>query len=252
MPAIATGANAANKSLAYIGISGDGDSLSIGLGQMCHAIRRNLNMLYVIENNGVYGLTKGQFSASTDVGSKSKRGEPNQQRPIDPVLLGLSLRIASSLAAFRATRRSSFRFSRQPSATTGSRSHHLCITFSDHRLTKTSTRASTDSSRPDRLRPHGEDHHRLPRDHQSAAMHHNSQVRFTNAEDYDPTDREAVQTYVQTCQAKGEIPPACSISTNLERRTRYQHDVDVPPELSCGSSSQAAHARAVPARISLI
>src|SRR6185295_18901452 len=74
-----------------IGISGDGDSLSIGLGQLCHAIRRNLNMLYVIENNGVYGLTKGQFSASTDVGSKSKRGEPNQQRPIDPVMLALSI-----------------------------------------------------------------------------------------------------------------------------------------------------------------
>src|SRR5207237_6964156 len=74
-----------------IGISGDGDSLWIGLGQLCHAIRRNLNMLYVIENNGVYGLTKGQFSASTDVGSKSKRGEPNQQRPIDPVMLALSL-----------------------------------------------------------------------------------------------------------------------------------------------------------------
>src|SRR3954469_18230193 len=64
MPAIATGANAANRALTYIGISGDGDSLSIGLGQLCHAIRRNLNMLYVIENNGVYGLTKGQFSAS--------------------------------------------------------------------------------------------------------------------------------------------------------------------------------------------
>src|SRR5262249_15490985 len=78
MAAIATGANAANKDLVYIGISGDGDSLSIGLGHMCHAIRRNVKMLYVIENNGVYGLTKGQFSASADVGSKSKRGEPNR------------------------------------------------------------------------------------------------------------------------------------------------------------------------------
>src|ERR1700741_595513 len=87
MPAIATGANAANKDLTYIGISGDGDSLSIGLGQMCHAIRRNVNLLYVLENNGVYGLTKGQFSASADVGSKSKRGEPNVQSPIDSVLL---------------------------------------------------------------------------------------------------------------------------------------------------------------------
>ena len=91
MPSIATGANAANRDLTYIGISGDGDSLSIGLGQLCHAIRRNLNMLYVIENNGVYGLTKGQFSASADIGSKSKRGEANRQSPIDPVMLALTL-----------------------------------------------------------------------------------------------------------------------------------------------------------------
>src|SRR3954467_2999034 len=91
MPAITTGAAAANRDLAYIGISGDGDSLSIGLGHLCHAIRRNVRMAYVIENNGVYGLTKGQFSASTDVGSKSKRGEANQMSPIDPVMLGLSI-----------------------------------------------------------------------------------------------------------------------------------------------------------------
>jgi len=91
MPSVASGANAANRDLIYIGISGDGDSLSIGLGQLCHAIRRNVDMLYVLENNGVYGLTKGQFSASADVGSKSKRGEPNVQKPIDPVLLALSL-----------------------------------------------------------------------------------------------------------------------------------------------------------------
>src|ERR1700732_1469319 len=91
MPAIATGANAANRDLIYIGISGDGDSLSIGLGQLCHAIRRNVKMLYIIENNGVYGLTKGQFSASADIGSKSKRGEPNPMLPMDPVMLGLSI-----------------------------------------------------------------------------------------------------------------------------------------------------------------
>src|SRR5579862_2164088 len=91
MPAIATGAAAANRDLTYIGISGDGDSLSIGLGQMCHAIRRNVDMLYVIENNGCYGLTKGQFSASSDIGSKSKRGEPNTQPPIDAAMLALTL-----------------------------------------------------------------------------------------------------------------------------------------------------------------
>jgi 2-oxoglutarate ferredoxin oxidoreductase subunit beta len=91
MPAIATGAAAANRDLTYIGVSGDGDSLSIGLGQMCHAIRRNVNMLYVIENNGCYGLTKGQFSASADIGSKSKRGEANMQAPIDAAMLALTL-----------------------------------------------------------------------------------------------------------------------------------------------------------------
>src|SRR6202522_4518192 len=91
MAAIATGANAANRQLTFIGVSGDGDSLSIGLGHLCHAMRRNVNMLYVIENNGVYGLTKGQFSASSDVGTKSKKGEANEMSPIDPVLLGLSL-----------------------------------------------------------------------------------------------------------------------------------------------------------------
>ena len=91
MPAVAAGANAAHKALTYIGVSGDGDSLSIGLGQLCHAIRRNVNMLYVLENNGVYGLTKGQFSASADLGSKSKKGEPNEEGPIDPVPLALVL-----------------------------------------------------------------------------------------------------------------------------------------------------------------
>ena len=91
MPSVATGAAAANRDLILIGISGDGDSLSIGLGQFCHAIRRGVRVLYVLENNGVYGLTKGQFSASADVGTKAKRGETNRNEPIDPVLLALTL-----------------------------------------------------------------------------------------------------------------------------------------------------------------
>jgi 2-oxoglutarate ferredoxin oxidoreductase subunit beta len=91
MPSIATGANAANRELYLLGVSGDGDSLSIGLGQFMHALRRNLDMLYIIENNGVYGLTKGQFSASADLGSKAKRGEVNKQPPIDPVQIALAL-----------------------------------------------------------------------------------------------------------------------------------------------------------------
>ncbi|MEL7310821.1 MAG: 2-oxoacid:ferredoxin oxidoreductase subunit beta, partial [Pseudomonadota bacterium] len=91
MPSVTTGANAAHRDLVYLGISGDGDSLSIGMGQFAHVIRRNLNMTYLIENNGVYGLTKGQFSASADVGSTTKRGVANTQPPIDPVSIALSL-----------------------------------------------------------------------------------------------------------------------------------------------------------------
>jgi 2-oxoglutarate ferredoxin oxidoreductase subunit beta len=91
MPSVTTGANAANRELTYIGVSGDGDSLSIGAGQFMHAIRRNVNMCYIIENNGVYGLTKGQFSASADVGSRPKKGEPNLQEPIDPVSTAIAL-----------------------------------------------------------------------------------------------------------------------------------------------------------------
>ena len=92
-PAVATGAqhSTPTEELIMIGISGDGDSLSIGLGQLCHALRRNVNLLYVLENNGVYGLTKGQFSASADPGSTSKKGEINTMSSIDSVLLALSL-----------------------------------------------------------------------------------------------------------------------------------------------------------------
>ncbi|HTP47987.1 MAG TPA: thiamine pyrophosphate-dependent enzyme, partial [Casimicrobiaceae bacterium] len=89
MPSVLTGANLANRDLIYLGVSGDGDSASIGLGQFAHAMRRGVNMVYVVENNGVYGLTKGQFSATADKGSKSKRGAVNNDEPIDMVMLAL-------------------------------------------------------------------------------------------------------------------------------------------------------------------
>src|SRR5437868_4501427 len=86
MPSVLTGANLANRELIYLGVSGDGDSASIGLGQFAHVMRRGVNMLYIVENNGVYGLTKGQFSATSDKGSKSKRGVVNTDAGIDMVL----------------------------------------------------------------------------------------------------------------------------------------------------------------------
>jgi 2-oxoglutarate ferredoxin oxidoreductase subunit beta len=91
MPSVLTGANLANRDLVYLGVSGDGDSASIGLGQFAHAIRRGVNMLYIVENNGVYGLTKGQFSATSDRGSKSKRGIVNHDSGIDMVSMALML-----------------------------------------------------------------------------------------------------------------------------------------------------------------
>jgi len=88
---VLTGANLANRDLIYLGVSGDGDSASIGLGQLAHSIRRGVNMAYIVENNGVYGLTKGQFSATSDKGSKSKRGVENTESGIDLVALALQL-----------------------------------------------------------------------------------------------------------------------------------------------------------------
>lgn len=91
MPSVLTGANLANRDLVYLGVSGDGDSASIGFGQFAHSIRRSVNMLYIVENNGVYGLTKGQFSATADRGSKSKRGVANTDEPIDMVSIAIEL-----------------------------------------------------------------------------------------------------------------------------------------------------------------
>jgi 2-oxoglutarate ferredoxin oxidoreductase subunit beta len=89
MPSVLTGANLANRDLIYLGVSGDGDSASIGLGQFAHVMRRGVNMTYILENNGVYGLTKGQFSATADKGSKAKRGQVNADEPVDTVSLAL-------------------------------------------------------------------------------------------------------------------------------------------------------------------
>lgn len=91
MPSVATGANMANREMIYVGVSGDGDTASIGMGQFTHAVRRNLNMMYVVENNGCYGLTKGQDSATADVGSVSKKGEPNPFEAIDLASVALQL-----------------------------------------------------------------------------------------------------------------------------------------------------------------
>src|SRR5258707_2458773 len=97
MPSVATGANLANRELLYLGVSGDADSASIGLGQFAHCMRRGVNMVYIVENNGVYGLTKGQVSATAHKGSKSKRGVVNTDAPVD--MIGLALQLGATFVA---------------------------------------------------------------------------------------------------------------------------------------------------------
>src|SRR5438105_1767521 len=214
MPSVASGANAANRDLIYIGISGDGDSLSIGLGQLCHAIRRNVDMLYVLENNGVYGLTKGQFSASADVGSKSKRGEANIQKPIDPVLLALSLGVTFVARGF-----SGDKAQLVPILKAGLKHNGFalidvispCVSFNDHETSTKSyrfTREHYSEVAPVDFVPlrreitaSGDDKALV-----SVTMHDGSVVRFRKvAADYDPRDRDAAYTYVRKAIHRGEV-----------------------------------------------
>ena len=105
MPSVTTGANVSNKNLNFLAVSGDGDTASIGVGQFIHAIRRNLNMLYIIENNGVYGLTKGQYSATAEEGSKKRKGAPNDMKQIDLCAMALNLGCSFVARSFSGSRK---------------------------------------------------------------------------------------------------------------------------------------------------
>jgi 2-oxoglutarate ferredoxin oxidoreductase subunit beta len=214
MPAIAAGAIAANRDLTYIGVSGDGDSLSIGLGQLCHAIRRNLHMVYVIENNGVYGLTKGQFSASADFGSKSKRGEANRMAPIDPVRLGLSLGATFIARSFSGDKEQlvpilKAAFSHRGFALVDVISP--CVTFNDHvGSTKSylhTRRFAKRAVETDFVPPANEIVAEITQNGTTAVtMHDGSIVKFTAVPDsYDPTDRRRVASYLDQNQMEGQI-----------------------------------------------
>jgi 2-oxoglutarate ferredoxin oxidoreductase subunit beta len=213
MPSVATGASAANRHLHYLGVSGDGDSLSIGLGQFCHAMRRNLRMLYIIENNGVYGLTKGQFSASADIGSKAKKGEINLQPPIDPVLTALN-----AGATFVARSFSGDKAQLVPLIKAGL-SHEgfalidvlsPCVTFNDHEDSTKSYAFSRQFYHPavhaDFVPPAEEIRARYEQgDAMEIELHDGSHLRLRKAEsDYDPTDRDAAFVKVQERMRAGE------------------------------------------------
>ena len=214
MPPIATGANAANRELLYIGVSGDGDSLSIGLGHLCHAMRRNLRMVYLMENNGVYGLTKGQFSASADVGSRSKRGEANRMSPIDPMLLGLSLGATFLARGFSGDKEHLVPILKAAIAHRGFAFVDIispCVTFNDHN-------GSTKSylyMRQNQIHATETDFVPLAREvlaeigvagEVAVTMHDGSVVKFKQTPlGYDPTDYVAAARYLEEHAGTGKV-----------------------------------------------
>ena len=214
MVTIATGANAANRELTYIGISGDGDSLSIGIGHLAHAIRRNVNMVYVIENNGVYGLTKGQFSASADIGSRLKKGEPNAMAPIDPILLGLSMGATFLARSFSGDKAQLVPILKAAAAHNGLALIDVispCVTFNDHEGSTKSYRFMREHEvkeiETDFVPIRKEIHKALDEnDATEITMHDGSVVRFRSVPTgYDPYDRQKVEEYIRERRSRGEI-----------------------------------------------
>ncbi len=214
MPSVLTGANLANRDLIYLGVSGDGDSASIGLGQFAHCLRRGVNMVYIVENNGVYGLTKGQFSATADRGSKSKRGVVNTDEPVD--MIGLALMLGATFVArsFSGDKSQLVPLIKAAIAHKGAAFLDVispCVAFNNHP-------GSTKSY--DYVREHNEAVNRLdviegrdqitadyaPGEVTDVTQHDGTVIRLRKlAVDYDPTDRVKAMGYLQERAAAGEL-----------------------------------------------
>jgi 2-oxoglutarate ferredoxin oxidoreductase subunit beta len=213
MPSVLTGANLANRELIYLGVSGDGDSASIGLGQFAHCVRRGVNMVYICENNGVYGLTKGQFSATADKGSKSKTAV-NSDSPIDLVSLALILGATFVGRSFSGDKKQLVPLIKAAIGHQGSAVLDVispCVQFNNNPQ-------STKSY--DFVREHNEAVNRLdfvtPRDPihvdyepgtvETVTQHDGSVLKLAKLHaDYNPHDRVAAMTYLQQRHAAGEI-----------------------------------------------
>ena len=214
MPSVLTGANLANRELLYLGISGDGDSASIGLGQFAHAMRRGVNMVYIVENNGVYGLTKGQFSATADRGSKSKKGVANADNPIDLAALALQLGATYVARGFSGDKAQLVPLIEGAIRHQGAAFIDVvspCVAFNNHA-------GSTKSY--DYVREHNQAVARIdfidlakevnaspaPGEAIDLPQADGSVMRLRKLHtDYDPTDRVAAMSLVQSLAAKGEV-----------------------------------------------
>src|SRR5437879_3495971 len=151
MPSVATGAILANRHLLALGVSGDGDTASIGIGQFIHMLRRNLPIIYIIEDNGVYGLTKGQFSATADLGSKLKTGVINDLPPIDTCALAIELGATLVGRSFSGDKRQLHAMLKAAIAHKGTVMLDVvspCVTFNDHEGSTKSYKYSKDHDEP--------------------------------------------------------------------------------------------------------
>jgi 2-oxoglutarate ferredoxin oxidoreductase subunit beta len=206
MPSVATGVHVANRELSLIGISGDGDTASIGLGQFCHLVRRNVPVVYIIENNGVYGLTKGQFSATADVGSTMKGGRVNELMPIDCCALAIELGCGFVARSFSGDQKQLRPLLKAAMAHRGTAVVDVispCVTFADHEGSTKSYAAVKEHDAPlhdiDFI-PYFED---ITVDYEpgttrEVTMPDGSHLMLKKlAEDYDPTRREAALMAIQ-------------------------------------------------------
>lgn len=214
MPSVATGAFLANRELSLIGVSGDGDTASIGLGQFCHLIRRNIPMVYVIENNGVYGLTKGQFSATADVGSAQKGGSLNEFMPIDCCAVALELGCGFVARSFSGDQKQLKPLLKAAFAHRGTALLDVispCVTFNNHQGSTKSYDAVKQSDAPIHeigFVPYFEN---IEVDypegaHQEVKLPDGSFITLKKlAMDYDPTNRAAAQRLLAETRNDGKL-----------------------------------------------
>jgi 2-oxoglutarate ferredoxin oxidoreductase subunit beta len=198
MPSIATGVSLANKNLNLIGVSGDGDTASIGLGQFCHLVRRNVPMIYIVENNGVYGLTKGQFSATADYGSKLKTGVINELPPIDLCGLAIELGCAFVARSFAGDPKQLVSLLKAAASHKGTAVLDIispCVTFNNHEGSTKSYKYAKEMETPLHELGFIPFYEQITVDYdpgtvQEVEMHDGSHLRLKKiAHDYDPTDR---------------------------------------------------------------
>jgi 2-oxoglutarate/2-oxoacid ferredoxin oxidoreductase subunit beta len=214
MPAIATGALLANKTLMGVGVTGDGDTASIGLGQFMHMVRRNLPLIYVIENNGVYGLTKGQFSATADLGSTLKTGTVNDLPPFDCCALAMRWGATFVARSFSGDKRQLTALLKAAIAHNGLSVIDVispCVTFNDHMgSTKSYGYMKEHETILQELDfvPHFEDIAvDIPEGGvMDVRMHDGSHLRIRKlGRDFDPTNRLASMVVMEEAEAKDEV-----------------------------------------------